>query len=254
MRAWAYGDRGAVLGADDRDAVDCIYPHTFTILAPNGGESWTAGTVRTITWTSSTEPGSDPGTVNVEWSSDAGVTWRTIAEGERNDGSLPWVVPNVPGIRTRVRVTRRSTTAAPSGGLAAVCSQDSSNASFTIRPGFGPAGAIPDGSSGPPLRVTRTAAGTLVVAWGASCGAPTNYALYEGTLDALRAGQWDHRPLTCQAGSDLSETVTPGPGDRYYLAAPIAAQAEGSLGAGSAGLLRPASASPCALRESAGCP
>ncbi len=135
MRPFAYGDRGAVLGAHDRDAAHCVYPHAFTVVSPNGGESWMAGTVRTITWTSSVESGGDAGLVRVEWSLDAGATWRTIAEVERNDGSLAWTVPNGAGVRNRVRVRRG--TAAAADPPEAICSGDSSNASFTIRPGMG---------------------------------------------------------------------------------------------------------------------
>ena len=41
----------------------------------------------------------------------------------------------------------------------------------------------------------------------------------------------DLAPVTCAAGTDLTETFVPGAGDRYYLVAATVRRAEGALGA-----------------------
>lgn len=254
MRPFAYGDRGAVLGLDDRDAVHCLYPHTLTVTSPAGGETWSAGTVRPILWKSSAEAGPDPGTVDLDLSTDAGATWAPIARGEPNDGSFTWVVPNLPGGRGRIRVSRGAVAGPPPAPYPLRCSQDASNANFTILAGPGPAGTVPDGRSGAPLRVARSASGALVVSWGATCGRATNYALYEGSLDALRLGAWDPKPATCAAGADREATVASSPGARYFLATSLAGVVEGPLGADSSGRQRPVPPTVCGVRETTTCP
>ena len=77
---------------------------------------------------------------------------------------------------------------------------------------------------------------------------------YEGTLAALRVGVTDLAPVTCVAGTDLTETFVPGAGDRYYLVAATVAGAEGALGLTSAGTPRLQAPGACAIRETASCP
>lgn len=86
-----------------------------TVTYPNGGESLTAGSSVNITWTS---VGSFT-TVNLDYSSDGGSTWTSIAAGTANDGTQAWTVPTATTTTGRVRVT---------GGTAS----DMSNANFTI--------------------------------------------------------------------------------------------------------------------------
>ena len=104
------------------------------------------------------------------------------------------------------------------------------------------------------LQLARSG-GSLGLSWTASCsGQATGYAVYEGTLSALRGGYSDLAPVTCAAGSDLTETFVPGAGDRYYLVAPTVPGAEGYLGNSSFGSPRPAAADACAPREAPSCP
>ena len=91
-----------------------------TVTYPNGGETLTAGSVATITWTWS---GSFT-TVNIDYSTNGGSTWTTIVSGTPNDGSHAWTVPSTATTQGRVRV---------SGGTAT----DMSNANFTISTGGG---------------------------------------------------------------------------------------------------------------------
>ncbi|MBZ5637740.1 MAG: matrixin family metalloprotease [Acidobacteriia bacterium] len=255
MRATAYGNgRGPRLGDDDRDAAHCHYPHTLAVTAPNGGESWTAGTVHSISWTATTEAGADPGTVSLEYSTDSGSSWLPIATGEANDGTYSWTVPSAPGAHARVRVIRPNRVSPTPFPYPSACSSDATNADFTIAAANPAAGTVPDGAPGAPVRVAKAAGADLTMTWGASCaGTATDYAIYEGTLSALRAGSWDHLPVACSAGADLTQTLTPGVGSRYYLVAPRAGSIEGTLGARSSGTPRPASQGACAPREASSC-
>jgi hypothetical protein len=86
---------------DNSDAVFNIYtPHSITITSPNGGENWTAGTTRTITWNST----GNLGDLRLRYSTDNGVTWTTIAVVSNNPGSYSWVVPNTPSTTCLVRI------------------------------------------------------------------------------------------------------------------------------------------------------
>jgi len=257
MRASAYGNgRGPRLGDDDRDGAHCHYPHALTLTSPIGGEAWQAGSSHAITWTASAEAGPDPGTLDVEFSADGGVTWTVVSAGEPNDGSYPWTVPSAPGAQSVVRVLRHNRVAPTPAPYPEACSLDVSDAAFTVTavpPAV--AGCAPDGRTGSPLRVAKASVGALTITWGASCSATaSNYALYEGTLSALRSGSWDHVPRTCAAGLDLAETVTPAAGNSYYLVAPLAGGQEGLLGQTSLGAERPLSRTACAPRETVSCP
>jgi hypothetical protein len=111
------------------------------------------------------------------------------------------------------------------------------------------AGAVPDVSTGSPLRLEPVGPETLRLSWGASCSAAAdNYAVYEGGLASLRAGVWDHRPIAC-VGTDVVEKVVPQAGDRYFLVAPLAGGTEGDFGVSSSGSLRPESQSACGVRQ-----
>lgn len=257
MRASAYGaGRGPRLGDDDRDAAHCVYPHTLTVTSPNGGESWTAGSVHAVTWTATAEAGPDPGTVDIESSSDGGATWSAIATTAPNDGSFLWTVGGTPGSQSLVRVVRHNRVSPTPAPFPEACSQDASDGVFTILPAPPvTAGCVPDGANGPAVRIDRGSAGTLVVTWGASCSSTAaDYAIYQGTLAALRSGTWDHLPVSCAAGTDLTETIAPAAVSSYYLVAPLAAGMEGTLGTTSSSTQRPASTSACAPREPSSCP
>lgn len=254
MRASAYGNRGPRLGDDDRDGAHCHYPHSLTLGAPNGGESWGAGSARPINWTCTTENSPDNGTVSLEYSTDGGGTWKPIRSGEPNDGSYTWTVPDDPSSNARVRVIRPNRISPTPAPYPSACSGDPSNNPFTLIAAS--AGTAPDGRSGStPLRVVRATGTQLRLTWGTSCsGSASDYAIYEGTLDMIRAGSWNHAAKTCSAGVDLVETITPGSGARYYLVAPLTASSEGRLGKTSAGADRPTAASPCKPREASSCP
>jgi hypothetical protein len=91
---------------------------SITVIVPNGGENWTVGSNHDITW-SSTGP---VGNLNIEYSTNGGSTWSTIASGTWSSGAYPWTVPNSLSTTARVRVS--------SVGTPSIF--DISNASFTI--------------------------------------------------------------------------------------------------------------------------
>lgn len=72
-----------------------------TITAPNGGETWPAGSPQTITWT-----GTRGGTATIELSRDGGATYdETLAADTTNDGNYTWIATTPASSQARVRVT-----------------------------------------------------------------------------------------------------------------------------------------------------
>src|SRR2546426_111835 len=72
----------------------------FGVTAPNGGEVWTVGASRTITWTTT---GTIPN-VKLEYSKDNFTTATVIAASTSNTGSYTWTVPNDISATVKVRV------------------------------------------------------------------------------------------------------------------------------------------------------
>ncbi|MFY0563340.1 lamin tail domain-containing protein [Archangium lansingense] len=89
----------------------------ITLTSPNGGESWTAGSTRAITWTTQSVSN-----VKLEYTLNNGGTWSVIASSvAASTGSYTWTVPGSASTAARVRVTDVSGTAS-----------DMSDGTFTI--------------------------------------------------------------------------------------------------------------------------
>jgi RHS repeat-associated protein len=74
---------------------------TITITSPGNGDIWVIGSVQAITW-------STTGTVdnvNIEYSTDSGSNWTTIASSEINDGSYSWTIPSTPSSNCLVKIS-----------------------------------------------------------------------------------------------------------------------------------------------------
>lgn len=100
---------------------------TVQVTAPNGGESWTGGSARTITWTSSAVTN-----VKLEYTLN-GSTWSVItASTAASAGSYAWTVPNTASTAAKVRVTDAASAAVT----------DASDAAFTITVSSTPAQLI----------------------------------------------------------------------------------------------------------------
>jgi hypothetical protein len=90
---------------------------TITVTSPNGGESWTGGSNKKITWTST----GSVGNVKIEYSTDNGSGWITVASSTANDGVYWWTLPSVSSTACLVRVSE-------SGGS----TSDTSDSTFSI--------------------------------------------------------------------------------------------------------------------------
>lgn len=89
---------------DESDSLFTITPGTptFTLTSPNGGEGWFPTTTHNITWTSQYVVGAN---VALEYSTDNGNSWQMIIPFTPNDGSHPWIVPNIPSDQMLIRIS-----------------------------------------------------------------------------------------------------------------------------------------------------
>jgi len=108
---------------DISDALFSIAPPYIRVSAPNGGEVWYTGYKHTINWKGE----GFLGNVNIEYSTDNGSSWKSIAGNTGNVGTYAWTVPNEPSATCRVRVSE-ATGANP---------VDESDQSFAIQFGTG---------------------------------------------------------------------------------------------------------------------
>jgi hypothetical protein len=114
---------------------------TLTLLQPNGGESWAAGTTHSITWTATGFPAGS--VVSITYSDGSGrgfITSSTaggaIAAVPASQGSYAWTVPYNSGSRWRVTLCLRAPASPVHGGAGgrACLASDTSDASFSIVP------------------------------------------------------------------------------------------------------------------------
>lgn len=99
-------------------------PPTITLTAPNGGESYAAGSQHNVTWTANDPDNApQPTSVSLEYSTNSGGSWTAIGTATGAAGSFAWTVPSTPSTQAKVRAT-------VSDGAATA--QDESNATFTI--------------------------------------------------------------------------------------------------------------------------
>ena len=152
-------------------------PPLVTVLAPNGGESWKAGSTHAVTWNATDAVGVTA--VDLAYSTDGGATWPgVIATGIANTGTYTWTVPNLPSSTLRVRATARD--AALNAGV------DASDGNFavdlwTISASAGPGGTIaPAGAVGVPQGATPSFTLTPLAGF-----AVVDLALDGGSLGAL---------------------------------------------------------------------
>jgi endonuclease/exonuclease/phosphatase family metal-dependent hydrolase len=99
---------------------DFLLPVTATppgvrLTAPNGGESWAAGSTQTIAWQNGSQP------VRIDLSLDDGASWSAIAASAPGP-TYRWTVPATPSAKARVRVVP----------LSDATGSDASDGSFTI--------------------------------------------------------------------------------------------------------------------------
>jgi archaellum component FlaC len=78
----------------------------LTVTAPNGGEEFNVTSEQAITWSSQAITSED-GFVKIEYSSDGGNTYETIADDETNDGSYNWAIPDDPSNNVLVKISSK---------------------------------------------------------------------------------------------------------------------------------------------------
>lgn len=76
-----------------------------TLISPNGGESWLAGSQHAITWTASDDDGPDALTVDLDYSSNGGGAWTSLATDLSDTGSYAWTLPTTATSAAAVRIT-----------------------------------------------------------------------------------------------------------------------------------------------------
>ena len=87
---------------DESDAVFTInaIPNTITVLSPNGGESWAAGSAQYISWTTS----GSISYVEIWYSTDNGSNWNYIDDYSPNDGVYEWTVPAIATTEALIKI------------------------------------------------------------------------------------------------------------------------------------------------------
>ena len=108
-------------------------PPSATVGSPDGGERWKAGTSQNIEWTATDNVGVT--SIDIEYSTDGGATYQTIATNTLNDGTYLWKIPDTPSGACKVLVIARD--AAGNTG------EDVSDGDFIIASATS---ALPDGS------------------------------------------------------------------------------------------------------------
>jgi RHS repeat-associated protein len=109
---------GGVLADTSDGFFSIIEQPAITVISPNGGEVWEAGSVYPVTWQSS----GDIDVVHIDYSIDNGLNWMSITPSTLNDGSYDWTVPDTPSETCLVRIKGSSDIIIP----------DTSDAVFTI--------------------------------------------------------------------------------------------------------------------------
>ena len=104
--------------------VDTVVP-TVTVDQPNGGETIQGGSTYRIEWTANDGgTGVASNSVRLEYSTDGGSSWTTIATDEADDGAYDWSVPAIDSSSVRVRVNATD--------VAGNTGSDASDSAFTV--------------------------------------------------------------------------------------------------------------------------
>jgi hypothetical protein len=91
---------------------------TVTVTAPNGNEQWLAKGKHTVQWFTAGDPISE---VKIEFSSNSGSNWSTLAESAPNTGSAVVTIPDANSTNCLIRISVPGTSIS-----------DVSNAVFTV--------------------------------------------------------------------------------------------------------------------------
>lgn len=179
-----------------------VPPLKVEVETPNGGEVWSAGSQHEINWSAS--GGTPPYTMRIEYAFDGVLgQYLIIGDGEPDDGTFVWSVPNTPSSDCFVRVNVTDSTME--------ADWDKSNYSFTIL----------SGESTPPAITSLQPANESII----SDTNPTISASYSDASGInvssvlLRVDSIDVTSSATVTGSDItyipSAALVPGPHDVY---------------------------------------
>jgi predicted GH43/DUF377 family glycosyl hydrolase len=127
-------------------------PPTVVVKSPNGGEDWMKTKAYPIIWKATGNLGDT--SVSLEYSTDNGTTWTSIATAKPNTGFYKWTVPSTETSGAMIRVTVTDI-----DGQEVV---DTSDATFAIDPPPPKSGAFIAPSAGSVLAPGRTDASWVV--------------------------------------------------------------------------------------------
>ncbi|MEJ5350509.1 MAG: hypothetical protein WHS65_02850 [Melioribacteraceae bacterium] len=93
-------DRGSPI--DESDGTFTVLPEPkITVLTPNGGEEWYAGSSDNIKWISTNIE-----YVKIEYTTNNGAVWNTIVDRTESDGVYSWnQIPNVSSLLCKIRIS-----------------------------------------------------------------------------------------------------------------------------------------------------
>lgn len=93
------------LPSDESNSTFTILPTpTVQVLSPNGGEQLIAGAQHTITWLSQ-----NISAVKLEFTTNNGAGWVSIADSTESDGQFIWTVPAITSSLCKIRVSNQQT-------------------------------------------------------------------------------------------------------------------------------------------------
>lgn len=161
----------------------------ITVTSPNGGEVWSIGSSKTVTWSTI----GMVKLVTVEYSTNYGYSWTAIATNITNTGSQAWTIPDKPSTSCVVRVSQ-ATTGDP---------MDFSDDVFTIT-------QAPDAPSN--LRLTVASTTQINLTWQDNS---TNELGFWPERKTGPTGKWSYLPV---AGPNVTTFQNTGltPGTTYY--------------------------------------
>ncbi len=97
-----------------------LQDQSIIVNSPNGGEIWTGGTSRVVSWAST----GTSSTLSLQYSIDNGQNWSSITNVSAFTNQFTWNIPNTPSTTAVFRVSDVNNT----------CKNDVSDATFTILP------------------------------------------------------------------------------------------------------------------------
>jgi hypothetical protein len=90
-----------LIGFTCKSTTEPEFPETtLKVTSPNGGENFMVGLSQDITWTSNTKS-----KLKIEYTTNYGSAWVSIANGIDNNGSYPWIIPNTISDLCKIKIT-----------------------------------------------------------------------------------------------------------------------------------------------------